>query len=84
MEIMLNKPRTINLQPNEIALVLDALAEKPFKQVTGLVNNIVNQLKQQEIQDELSTRMEDGSVQRGNGVDRSGEDLRTGFGATDS
>lgn len=65
MEIMLNKPRTLFLQPNEIALILDALSEKPFKQVNGLVSGIFAQLKQQEKDDEVRTGNGSGPVDVG-------------------
>lgn len=42
--IQLNGPKTLVLAPNDVALILDCLAEKPFKQVSGLIQSLTQQL----------------------------------------
>ena len=42
--IQLNGPKTLVLAPNDIALILDSLADKPFKQVSVLMNALTQQL----------------------------------------
>jgi len=42
--IQLDGPKTLVLGPQDVATVLDALAERPFKQVSGLIQSITVQL----------------------------------------
>lgn len=46
--MQINGPVTIKLSPEGITRVLDALAERPFKDVAGVIQDIINQLKVQE------------------------------------
>lgn len=45
VSMKINKPVTIVFEPEEIARTLDALSERPFKDVAVLIQNIVNQIK---------------------------------------
>lgn len=47
-EVKLDGPKLISLTPNQIAYVLDLLATRPWKEVNGLINEIMTQLKAQE------------------------------------
>lgn len=42
--IQLNGPKTLTLSPNDVALILDCLADKPFKEVNGLIQSLTQQL----------------------------------------
>lgn len=43
--LTLNKPVVFTLEPQEIAVVLDALAERPYKQVAPVVETIMAQAR---------------------------------------
>lgn len=45
MQVSIKGPVTITFQPGSIARVLDALAERPFKDVAALIQDIVQQIK---------------------------------------
>lgn len=62
MEIKLTGPKTLVLPSPAVAYILDKLSECPFKDVNQLIQDIFTQLKQQETQDEIPTRMEDGPI----------------------
>lgn len=47
-EVKLNGPKTLVLQPQAIAYVLDLLTSRPFKEVNGLISDLMAQLKAQE------------------------------------
>lgn len=47
MEIKLDSPKTITLQPGTIAYILDVLAEQPFKKSQGPISEIVTQIQSQ-------------------------------------
>lgn len=46
-DVILNGPKVLSLAPGEIAVVLDALAELPFKRANGTILNIMSQLRLQ-------------------------------------
>lgn len=50
-DVKLNGPKTITFTPQGVAYVLDTLASRPFKEVQGLINDILTQLKSQEDSD---------------------------------
>lgn len=45
MEIKLDSPKTLTLQPGTIAYILDVLAEQPFKKSSGPISEIVSQIQ---------------------------------------
>lgn len=49
-EILINKPATLVLQPGDLGLVLDALAELPFKKANPVIQTIMGQLALQAAQ----------------------------------
>lgn len=49
MEVQLTGVKTLALQSNEIAYILDTLAARPYKDVKTLIDRIFFQLKQQEV-----------------------------------
>lgn len=49
MEIKLDSPKTLILQPGTIAYILDLLADQPFKKAQGPIGEIVSQIQTQNL-----------------------------------
>lgn len=49
MQIQINGNKNIVFTPKGIAYVLDLLSNQPFKEVNGLIGDILGQLKEQEV-----------------------------------
>lgn len=72
MEVKLTGPKILRLHSSAVAYILDRLAECPFKDVNGLINEIFNQLRQQE--DSGNVEVKNDMVQRADGAGGSGAD----------
>lgn len=48
MEVKLTGPKTLVLQSEQIAYILDTLSSRPYREVTTLIDNLFFQLRQQE------------------------------------
>lgn len=48
MKVKLTGPKTLNLQSNQVAYILDCLARRPYNEVRELIDHIFSQLRQQE------------------------------------
>lgn len=46
----------INLEKHEIAIILDALSERPHKEVVAIINKIVHQMAEEQIKEETELR----------------------------
>lgn len=46
----------INLEKHEIAIILDALSERPHKEVAALIHKIVHQIAEEQIKEETELR----------------------------